>query len=377
MSFRCSLAAIASLPALLAAQTPRTLRPVAELTIDAATADLTPGGSMAVSASGTIAIPQVRDRHVKLFAPTGAGRVVGRNGEGPGEFRFPREVGFRGDTLWVIDPTLRRATFFSADDKVLRSTPLPDEDPASASDPFIYLQAILPDGDLRAELSFSLTAKNRPAWAADLPLGWRRAARLAPDGSYRHGIASRHGTPCLVRYFFGPENRSQADARVPFCFTPLASEDGAGLAQIELVEGPAPSYRVASYAPDGRVAFSRTMPFTPAPVSRASIDSADRALTTGLAKAPQEMRDAYPRQKPAAFWPPVLRVVLGRDGSVWVEERSTTPGHRWRVLDRTGRDAGVVTLPADATLTVAELGRAWAFTTDADGLQGIVRYRLQ
>jgi len=47
-----------------------------------------------------------------------AGRI-GRGGEGPGEFDEPWEIGFFGDTLWVMDPNRFHASFFAANGKYL------------------------------------------------------------------------------------------------------------------------------------------------------------------------------------------------------------------------------------------------------------------
>ncbi len=38
--------------------------------------------------------------------------TIGREGDGPGEFRHPTEIGWLSDTLWVSDPRLGRLSFF-------------------------------------------------------------------------------------------------------------------------------------------------------------------------------------------------------------------------------------------------------------------------
>ncbi|MBK6496513.1 MAG: hypothetical protein IPG05_15660, partial [Gemmatimonadetes bacterium] len=50
--------------------------------------------------------------------------------------------------------------------------------------------------------------------------------------------------------------------------------------------------------------------------------------------------------------------------------------HRWLVLDPKGVTVGVVTVPSEITLRAAELGTVWGTITDADDLQGVVRYRV-
>ena len=48
-------------------------------------------------------------------------RTIGRQGDGPGEFRSPHRLGLVGDTLWVSDDSHRRLSFFGIDGKFIRS----------------------------------------------------------------------------------------------------------------------------------------------------------------------------------------------------------------------------------------------------------------
>ena len=41
--------------------------------------------------------------------------TVGREGDGPGEFRRPGKIGFFGDTLWIMDTYAYRVSFFDLD----------------------------------------------------------------------------------------------------------------------------------------------------------------------------------------------------------------------------------------------------------------------
>lgn len=38
--------------------------------------------------------------------------TIGREGDGPGEFRMPRTLGWSGDSLWIVDTSLSRISFF-------------------------------------------------------------------------------------------------------------------------------------------------------------------------------------------------------------------------------------------------------------------------
>jgi len=60
---------------------------------------------------------------IKVFSPSGTlVRVVGRQGSGPGEFRrIDGLCKLRGDTIAVVDGTLRRLTVLTLDGRILRS----------------------------------------------------------------------------------------------------------------------------------------------------------------------------------------------------------------------------------------------------------------
>lgn len=88
---------------------PRTLSLVLELRIDAADADLSPVGWIAVAKDGTIAVGQSQDHLIRCFDARGASLgTFGRDGAGPGEFRYLTIQGWLGDTLWVSDVGVRR-----------------------------------------------------------------------------------------------------------------------------------------------------------------------------------------------------------------------------------------------------------------------------
>lgn len=77
---------------------------------------------LALADDGTLVVSETGDAHVKVFDRNGRFlRRIGRNGQGPGEFR----VGFlavRGDTLLVQDPqTGRASTFRISDGRLLGS----------------------------------------------------------------------------------------------------------------------------------------------------------------------------------------------------------------------------------------------------------------
>ncbi len=346
-------------------------------------ADLSRVDFMAISPDGDIVVTQPQDGYLKVFGDDGAVRTVGRSGAGPGEFTNVTRIGWIGDTLWALDGGLRRATRFDRDYALLGSTPDPltitiGDAPAdsSAANAGAFVQAVLPGGDLRVAAPFS--ASHPPAWAAGLDSGSTPFLRVTPEGQIVRLLAVQSADRCEVRYAIGATGSGVTN--VPFCAHPLdTSWDGGadlGLLSVTPPEQGDPSYSITVVTPSGDTAFTREFSYTPIPVTQHAIDSLDVLLEQSYAKVPPAMRNARPHPTPAETFPPVDRIVLGRDHTVWLEEHTVDPGHHWLMLSPAGDPVARVTLSPTVKLMAAEHGTIWGTEEDADGLLGIVRYRV-
>lgn len=84
-------------------------------------------GAIAVTTDGDVWAADQQARALFVFDSTGRFlRQVGREGEGPGEFRWPTAIGGNGDTVHVLDAVLWRLTSF-VDGHVARIMPVPPE----------------------------------------------------------------------------------------------------------------------------------------------------------------------------------------------------------------------------------------------------------
>ena len=157
------------------AQTPKPLTVTRDLLIAPEEADLSPVGSAAVSPRGHILIGQMDDNLIKVFAPNGAVSTIGGKGSGPGEFQRVTRIGFIGDSLWALDPSLSRINIYGPDFKYLRTfaQPLSAMSAGPEQDVSYFTQAVLPGGDIRA------IAAIRPK-AAVVSSGGTVAAAAAP-----------------------------------------------------------------------------------------------------------------------------------------------------------------------------------------------------
>jgi hypothetical protein len=323
-----------------------------------------------------------KDNILRTFNTSGASGTVGRVGAGPGEFRNLTRAGWLGDSLWTLDPNLNRVSIFGPNHKFVRSffepstivSPKAPKDSTETANE-VYVQAVLSDGSLRAIAAFRPT--RRPSWAAGVDSGATLMVRITPTGVLRNRVTVDPPNRCAINFVF---SGGTGGVHIPFCAERVSTEwDGTAAvasADLEPANGAGVRYRITVVGEDGTMQFSHVYPFVPVPVSAASRDSMMAARTKAFARYGQAYIDAMPKITPAKTYPPVRRIVLGRDGTVWVEERIAEPGHFWRMLDAKGTVVGTVMLPADVSLATADTHAIWGYETDADGLQGIVRYRL-
>lgn len=351
--------------------------------ISAAEADLTRIGMAVVSPDGDIVVSQPEDNQLKVFREGKPPRIIGRRGGGPGEFENLTRIGWIGDTLWSLDPGLRRTSWFDREFTFIGSVPDPglatDDAPTLSEDgrAEIYLQAPLPGGDFRVLAPWRFG--NRPSWAAGLDSGATPWLRVDRAGKIVARLGIDRPDPCSVGYRIG--DKGYGSTRIPFCARQLDTgwDGGASIAILDITppELGTPTFRVTLIDAKGDTTFARDFPYVPIPVTQAAIDSVKAQIAKAYEALPAQIRDAVPDVAPAATFAPIRRVLLGRDGTVWLEEQMTEPGHRWLQLAPDGRPAGRITLRPNVTLRAADAGTIWASEEDADGLLGIVRFRLR
>lgn len=347
-------------------------------------ADLTTVGYFTISPDGRMVVTQPRDNLIKVFADSGAPLVVGRSGEGPGEFSNLTRIGWVADTLWALDPNLVRVSRFDGDFSFIGAMPHPMElvtgegvaDTTGGSSGH-FVQALLPGGDLRVVAPFS--PSRRPAWAVSIDSGASPLLRVTPGGRIVRILAVVPPDACMVRYAIG--SRGSGVSRIPFCAGVLeTSWDGGAEVALLLVIPPGqggPAYSLTVIDAGGDTTLSRTYSYTPVAVAQRAIDSLRAKVESSFASLPQSVRDARPDLPPAETYPPVRRLVLGRDHTVWLEEQAEASGHHWLMLSADGEPVGRVTLPPNVVLKAAERGTIWATEEDPDGLLGLVRYRVE
>ena len=305
-------------------------------------------GEVAMLSGGRLAVMDDQTEELRVFAPDGSRAVLGGAGDGPGEFRYVRELtALRGDTLVAFDSRAGRFSIFGADGALLRVVSVPRSGAAvgtSALDGWAF------DTD---RLVLHRMSPYDTVDATPLPRRDQRDVVLTLlDGTGRPGEAS-------ARFPGGYSVEvGTGDARAPFANRPSVDVRGDAL-----VHTPGLGWELTLSGPDlapRRIVRweGRRSPLTPE-----AVDQVRALLEEEFAEARAARPDLidplleglfHPRTLPDSL-PALGRVVWASSGELWVSEFRATPFLRdgedeWAVLSEAGEPLARVTLPERARL---------------------------
>lgn len=368
-----AIAAFAHAP--LRAQEPPALKLVRDLRIDAVEQDLSNINWITVAPNGAIAVSQPQDGLIRLFNANGSPLgSFGRKGQGPGEFEQLARAGWLGDSLWVSDFSTRRFTIIGPDRTLVRTVPwvatlaFPDRAPGEVRTTAVAARAFLSG-------SAQLVQVNLPeggAWPGDKKSN-EATVRVTSAGTFERVLSWRPDVDCVFSRAITVQGRSGvASMIVPFCGSPIddISADGSRYVATEVLDGG--EYRVSAFRTSGESLWSRVFEYRIESIPAAVLDSVitQRLGRSGAGAAP-DLRAKMPR-----VYPPLLRVLAGRDQGTWLERYSVSGERAWIVLDGRGNVAGAVSVPRNIRILAASHDMIWATETDDDGLQHVVRFRV-
>ena len=335
-------------------------------------------GGVAVRDDGTIAVRQGQDNRIRFFTADGepAG-TFGGPGEGPGEFRGMGRLGWLADTLWVLDPRTARITLIGPDFTLGRIVPVPTQARPAASEagripsfPFSIPLTLHADGTFLSWLD--------PGLLPGVPEDFRQVSVFAtvtaeglvrdiharirqPDGASVMSEAGVVGVPFVhrVQYAVAPDGSRMAIAEG-------AGDDAGG------------SVRISALDMRGDTLFSRIYPFDPVPIPQNVRDSTMTARESELRARSPELADAFrDRARPPAIYPPVTSLVVGNDGSIWIERPDTGGERVYFAIAPDGEPLGTVELPRSSRLASADRTRVWILERDENDVESVVRYRVR
>lgn len=294
-------------------------------------------------------------------------RTTGREGNGPGEFRFIDAIGIVRDTVLVWDAFARRVSRFDGSGTFAGSTTL-----ESLDLPFPVLLGFWGDGsmllrrrgdsgqdvDREGEYVDSVTYLRYSARTGE------RIAVLGPylDGELFRAVADRHyrtehvifGKRGLVATGDSGFYRVETDRFA-------ATLHGPGGTPVRTVRRPHASSRATA----AEVA-----------VHREKLEQEDEEITRmspQMAAAQRRLIETLPHRPTL---PAVTAIHVDRQDNLWLRAYvpPDAPAAEWSVFDPQGYWLGIVNVPAD--FHVLEIGEDWMLARTADPLDGVERVVL-
>lgn len=292
-------------------------------------------------ADGRVVVAHGGGHDVRIYGADGQHlRSIGREGDGPGEFRRPSRVHVMpGDSLLVYDSQARRLTLLATDGTYARDWPLqqPDGRPAA-------LVGIFGDGSLVAQGNALFGSGGPP------PNG-----RLRPDVTFFRTtpgeldvdtIAVAPGAESFVRTNANASGRitSMQIMTIPFGHTAAAA-----VGEDQLAIGTQDAPEVLFYSPTGVL---RRILRTGAPMTPVTQEHLDAWTERQLENLPTEQHAAvranFADMPHGGSIPPYGMVLIDDAGHTWLQDYDDriTPAGTWTVYDPSGRIVARIRLPA-------------------------------
>jgi hypothetical protein len=343
------------------------------VTIDGEAHDLDIVRGLTVSPAGVIVAPLVKEHALRFFDAKGKDLgSFGRTGDGPGEFRMLGDGtnGWIGDTLWVYDVALRRISLVSPGRKLLRIVAVPGS-VTSPTNPKLITAATLMAMPSAQSLLFSTSpARAVPSWIATPPR--TRGSFLRTDAAGRLltvvGAEPRRDDPC-------ERQTGDAQARLPLCPRHLAAVSPDGKRIVFAAPVAATQFRLTALNPaGGDTIFSKVISQEATSIPGQVRDSLRDELATQVRLEP-ELARYYAGLTPPKVFPPFSALLVGRDGSIWLNDGQSVLGRqRWRILDAAGSLVRTVELPLTAHVQSVSAREAWVTEPGPNGFVNIAKY---
>ena len=328
--------------------------------------------------SGALVIADLGGLRLHVYDSTGAHRgVLGRGGQGPGEFGTITSVTpMRGDTLAVFDGRQRRLTVWSASRGFVRQIGLQDGGSLESwpADAWPWRDSLV--------VVLQLGVTPRPVLAAgEAVKRWPMRAQLALRDTAGRVLATGPRFDGMYTALF-----SQGDGRAPFSHSPFAA-----LAGERVVYGSGDKFQLVTLGSDFTVAGEIRAPVFEEPFDRGEAtrlyDETVALLSARMPAAQAQARLAmsfdpvtFPERRPS-----IGRVVADDEGRLWVERFEPTrlgsllqvPGNRWTVLAADGRPIARLRLPPRTRLEAVRGDRIAVVRWDELDVQSAAVYELQ
>jgi hypothetical protein len=135
------------------------------------------------------------------------------------------------------------------------------------------------------------------------------------------------------------------------------------------------SVAIALFTPRGDTIYNSTIELAGDRISKTAVDSIMTRRVRDMSAS--EVASYRARVNVPDFWPPVVRIVVGDDGVVWLQLRSSHQLSPYLNLDRQGNPKGILMLPARTSIAAAHGLSIWCLESDSNDVQSVVRYTVQ
>lgn len=314
------------------------------------------------------------DEAIKVFDWSGepVGQI-GRPGSGPGEFRTPRSLRVRNDTIFVLNAGTRSLNLLTISGDELARFRLPPIPVAGGVRSVVSPSGMFPDGTF-----LGLASASRPYLFKEHSEYSFPILKIGRNGEVLDTLA-------LHREFTGKRVHLPQVMTQPYLVPPPKTEDAysfsteSGIIAVAegFPEGQDTQYRITAIHHTGDTIFSRLYPFQPQRITREKRTAL--ALAFGpMAERSRSLRDvleeAYATRP---YMPPVSGIRIDRDGRFWVG-REWVPGDPvvWEVLSPQGIPLFNIEFPAGVSPGVASGNQLWTVERDEMDVLYVVRYRI-
>lgn len=310
-------------------------------------------------------------------------RVIGRRGNGPGEFSSILAMGLHRDSLWAMDPALVRLTLMPLKGAGVQTVPLGQTaititSPGAAQSRRGLPATILPDGSLLMEEPLVDVRHPEDGPSAVLLLRTQRNLQVTDTVAQ---LTMRHST-----MVFSLRDR-EVHYGQPFGDDPryAVAPDGSQFVTVtrDAATREGDNVFVVTGWRNDRQVYRRELTYQPRRLSGTVVDSVVNRLAgpqrkdqpaTGM--APDSIRAHLFRP---AYLSPVREVKMSRDGAVWlrVDFADSPKGVAdWLVLSRNGFELGRVTLPENFRILEANRRSVLGLEFDDMDVPLVSRYVL-
>lgn len=353
------------------------------LTVEPATVpyDLTRISGMTVDSAGRMYVLDGTDQRIRVFDASGRElRLLGRRGEGPGEFQMASALTVVRDTLWVVDLQTEMITGFSLRSWGPRAFKVPGTGVGLKR-----IQSVISGGFLASAPPSAAPSPFAKAPAAAAGEGGAMVVRLNQQGSVLNTVVSNLSPGRSLTYTAAPAGQSsnswRSFTRQPFAHYEgvTTSEGGTSVIHISTVKAngrETGQLRLSRIATTGQTKWTKALSFRARTLTSADVrhvvDSISQAVTmvrgARLVANRQMLEDSIARP---AIWPPVDQLLSGLDGTIWLKQFGTD---RFWVLSPSGVYETTVVVPKGFKVTAATRSQVWGWRLDVDDMPVVERY---